>query len=57
VHRRALGLLFSVLAAALALIAVFSGVAGGRAWVIAVAAGALALWMADLARKALKRRR
>jgi hypothetical protein len=56
VHRRALGLLFSVLATALALIAVFSALAGGRAWVIALAAAALALWMAGLAWKALLRR-
>jgi hypothetical protein len=54
VHRRALGLLFVVLAAGLALIAVFSAREGGGAWVIALAAAALALWMADLARKALR---
>jgi hypothetical protein len=54
-HRRALGLLFVVLAAGLGLIAVYSALEGGRAWVIAVAAGALALWMADLARRALAR--
>ena len=34
-------------------IAVFSALEGGRAWVIALAAGALALWLADLARRAL----
>jgi hypothetical protein len=53
VHRRALGILFAVLAAGLALIALFSALEGGRAWVIALPAMALALWMADLARRAL----
>jgi uncharacterized membrane protein YccC len=53
VHRRALGTLFAVLAAGLALVAVFSALEGGRAWVIAVAAAALAAWMAGLAYRAL----
>jgi hypothetical protein len=53
VHRRALGLLFSVLAAGLGVIAVFSALEGGRAWVVAIAAAALAVWMAGLARRAL----
>ncbi len=53
-HRRALGLLFTVLAAGLGLIAVLSALEGGGAWVIALAAAALALWMADLARRALR---
>jgi hypothetical protein len=55
VHRRALGLLFAVLASGLGLIAVFSALEGGGAWVIALAAAVLALWMADLARRALRR--
>jgi len=55
VHRRALGLLFAVLSAGLGLIAVFSALEGGRAWVIALAAAALAVWMGDLARRALRR--
>jgi hypothetical protein len=55
VHRRALGLLFSVLASGLGLIAIFSALEGGAAWVIALAAAVLALWMADLARRALRR--
>jgi hypothetical protein len=54
VHRRALGVLFSVLAAGLGLVAVFSALAGGRAWVVALAAGVLAVWMGDLARRALR---
>jgi hypothetical protein len=57
VHRRALGALFSVLAAGLALIAVFSALQGGRAFVIAIAAAVLALWMGSLARAALRRPR
>jgi predicted lipid-binding transport protein (Tim44 family) len=57
VHRRALGLLFAVLAAGLGLIAVFSALEGGGAWVIALAAAALAVWIGDLARRALRRPR
>jgi hypothetical protein len=56
VHRRALGLLFGVLSLGLGLIAVFSALQGGRAWVIALTAAAIAIWMADLARRALVRR-
>jgi hypothetical protein len=52
-HRRALGALFTALAAGLGFIAVFSALEGGRAWVIALAAAALAAWMATLAWKAL----
>lgn len=55
-QRRLLGVLFAVLAAGLALIAVYSALEGGRAWVIALAAAALALWLGDLARRALVRR-
>lgn len=50
-QRRALGVLFTVIALSLGFIAVWSALAGGRAWVIAFAAGALALWMGDLARR------
>ena len=57
VHRRALGLLFAVLASGLLAIAVFSALEGGRAWVIAVAAAAVGVWMGDLARRALARTR
>jgi hypothetical protein len=55
VQRRALGLLFVVLAGGLGLIGVYSALAGGRAWVVAVAAIGLALWMADVARRTLRR--
>jgi hypothetical protein len=53
VHRRALGVLFAVLAAGFAAIAVLSALHGGQAFVIALAAGVLAIWMASLARRAL----
>jgi hypothetical protein len=55
-QRRALGLLFAVLAAALVAIAVLSALEGGRAWFVALAAAALALWLGDLARRSLRGR-
>jgi hypothetical protein len=57
VQRRLLGLLFAALALSLGLVAVFSALEGGGAWVVALAAAALALWLADLARRALIRGR
>jgi hypothetical protein len=57
VQRRLLGALFVALALGLALVAVYAALEGGSAWVIALAAGALALWLADLARRALSRPR
>jgi uncharacterized membrane protein YoaK (UPF0700 family) len=57
VQRRFLGILFVALATGLALIAVFSALEGGGAWVIALAAAALAVWLGDLARRALIRKR
>lgn len=57
VQRHLLGLLFMALAAGLVFIAVSSAREGGGAWVIAIAAAALAFWMADLARRVLVRRR
>jgi hypothetical protein len=53
VQRRLLGLLFAALAVGLGLIAAFSAFHGGAAWVVAFAAAVLALWMGDLARRAL----
>jgi hypothetical protein len=53
VQRRLLGLLFAALAVGLALIAVYSALHGGAAWVVAFAAAVLALWLGDLARRAL----
>lgn len=57
VQRRLLGLLFAALAIALAMIAVYSALHGGDAWVVAFAAAVLSVWMGDLARRALVRRR
>jgi hypothetical protein len=57
VQRNLLGLVFAALAVGLGLVAVFAAIEGGSAWVIALAAAALAVWMGDLARRALVRRR
>jgi len=57
VQRRLLGLLFVALALGLALVAVFAALQGGSAWVIALAAAALGVWLGDLGRRALGRRR
>ncbi len=56
-QRYALATLFSAIAVSLAAIAAWSALEGGRAVVIALAAGALALWMADVARRTWPRRR
>ncbi len=50
-QRHALAVLFTAIAVSLALVAVWSALSGGRAWVIAFAAAAVALWMGDLARR------
>jgi uncharacterized membrane protein YhhN len=55
VQRRGLGILFVAIGAGLLALAVWSAVAGGRAWVVAFAAAALGLWMLDLGRRALGR--
>jgi len=54
VRRRPLGVLFLVLAVGFAAVAIFAASAGGGAWVIAVSCGALALWMGELAYRALR---
>ena len=46
-----------MLSAGLGLISVFSALEGGGAWVIALASAALAVWLGDLARRALSRSR
>ena len=51
-QRRALSILFGVLALGLAGIAALAAQAGGSAFVVTFAAGALALWLGDLARRA-----
>ncbi|MDQ3857903.1 MAG: hypothetical protein M3327_05565 [Actinomycetota bacterium] len=53
-RRPSLGVLFVLIAAGFAGIAVVAGLAGGTAWVVAAASGALALWMADLAIRAFR---
>jgi hypothetical protein len=49
VQRRALGILFGVIAAALLLVAVAATGHGARGWIVAGAALAIAVWMASLA--------
>jgi hypothetical protein len=50
-QRYALAALFATIAVALALVGAWSALEGGRAWIVALAAGILALWMGDLARR------
>ena len=54
VRRRPLGALFLVLAAGFAGVGFVAAREGGRAWVIAIAAAALAVWMAEMAFRALR---
>jgi hypothetical protein len=51
-RRRALGLLFLGLAALFVVVTVFA-VVGGQ-WIIAVAAGVIGVWMADLAYRTVR---
>jgi hypothetical protein len=57
VQRRALGVLFTCLAAALVVVAVAAllGAHGGARWVIALAALALAAWLGSIALSALRK--
>jgi high-affinity Fe2+/Pb2+ permease len=59
VQRRALGILFAVLAAALIAVAAyaFSGDASARRLIVGVAAAAVAAWLATLSASAFRRRR
>ena len=52
VQRRVLSLLFLTIAVALAALAVYAALSGGRAIVVGLAAAGLAIWMADLGRRA-----
>jgi hypothetical protein len=54
VRRRPLGALFLLLAVGFAAIGLFAARAGGTAWVIAVAAVALAVWMGESAFRMLR---
>jgi hypothetical protein len=53
-RRPSLGALFILLGAGFAGIAVFAATEGGGAWVVALAAGVIALWLAELAFRALR---
>ena len=53
-RRRPLGALFVVLAVAFAVVAVYAALAGGGAWIVAAAAGVLALWMGESAYRSLR---
>jgi len=52
VQRRALSILFAVIAISLGCLAIYAILSGGRAIVIGLAALGLGVWMADLSRKA-----
>ena len=53
-RRRPLGALFVLLTVGFLAIAGYSALSGGAAWVIAVAAAALAAWMGELAYRTLR---
>ena len=53
-QRRALGLLFSVLAAVFLLVAVAATGHGVRGWIVAVAAAAMAVWLGSIALSAFR---
>ena len=52
--RPSLGALFLMIAAGFAGIAVYAALAGGTAWIVAVAAGLLAAWMGEQAIRAFR---
>jgi hypothetical protein len=52
--RPSLGVLFGLIAAGFAAIALYAALAGGTAWVVAVAAALLALWMGEQAVRAFR---
>jgi hypothetical protein len=54
VRRRPLGALFLVLASGFAAIGVYAALAGGTAWIVAVAAVVLALWLGESAFRMLR---
>jgi hypothetical protein len=58
-QRHALGILFAILATAIAAVSVyaFSGGTGARRLVVGLAAAAVALWLASLSASAFRRRR
>jgi hypothetical protein len=54
VRRRPLGALFLVLAAGFAAVGAYAALAGGTAWIVAVAAVVLALWLGESAFRMLR---
>ena len=54
VRRKPLGALFAVLAIGFILVGLYAADAGGAAWVIAVAAVFIGVWMGELAYKQLR---
>ncbi len=52
--RPSLGALFLMIAAGFAGIAVYAALAGGRTWIVAVAAALLAAWMGEQAVRAFR---
>ena len=54
-QRRALGLLFAVLAAGFLLVAVAATGHGVRGWIVALAALAMALWLGSVALSSFRR--
>ena len=48
-------MLFLAIALSLGAVSAWSAQQGGRAWIVALAAAFLALWMADVARSAFRR--
>jgi len=51
-RRRSLGVLFALLAAIFVALATYAGLAGQ--WIVAVGAGVLGLWLADLAFRSVR---
>ena len=54
-QRRALGILFTALAAAFVLVAVAATGHGVRGWIVAIAALALAVWLGSVALSSFRR--
>jgi hypothetical protein len=54
VQRPLLGVLFLALGAGLVGVGIWSALEGGRAWVVAIAAAGLGIWLADLGRRLLR---
>ncbi len=53
-RRASLGVLFLLIAVGFAALGLYAARTGGAAWVVAVAAAALAVWMAELGFRAFR---